>query len=260
MLQFQFTSFVRYNKPKIIFQLLKDGAYIGVQDNQNRPAIWNIHPIVLSRYFDQCIQGDDLIVFNFENLIAPSEDYPNDMTAIEFISDSIDLRHLLEHPLIASFLFLKWTRLALIFYLDFVCYFLLSMITGCMSMYYLADPKTYFVEMCVFSILFTIYVALRRTLQLIYCETKYLKTWENYLNSLLTMLIVVFLIFFVVAVPLKLHSPTMFALCIILITYEFFALAGTFWHFSIYQLMFIAGMVYIKNGTNFCFEFIVGLL
>lgn len=54
-------------------------------------------------------------MFNFENLICPSDDYPNDMAAIEFMSNSRDLKHLLEHPLIASFLFVKWNRLALIF-------------------------------------------------------------------------------------------------------------------------------------------------
>lgn len=110
---------VMYNKTKIIFELLKNGAYIGVLDKLDRPAIWNINPQTLEKYFDQCIIGEDLIVFNFENLICPSDDYPNDMTAIEFISNSRDLIYLLEHPLIASFLFLKWTRLALLFFLVF---------------------------------------------------------------------------------------------------------------------------------------------
>lgn len=228
-----------YNKSKTIFHLLKKGAYIGMQDKNDRPAIWNIHAKTLEKYFDQCIQGDDLVVFNFENLIAPSEEYPNDMTAIEFISNSNDLKHLLEHPLIASFLFLKWNRLALIFYLDFMCYFLLSIVTGFLSMYYLADPKNYLIEMCVMIVLFIIYVAFRRTLQVIHCSSHYLKNWENYLNSLLTFLIVVFLTCFVISVPWNLYSPTLAAVCIILITYEFFMLAGSFWHFSIYSEMFI---------------------
>lgn len=92
----------------------------------DRPGIWNINPQTLEKYFDQCIIGEDLIVFNFENLICPSDDYPNDMEAIMYISNSRDLKYLLEHPLIASFLFLKWNRLALLFYLDFMWYFMLA--------------------------------------------------------------------------------------------------------------------------------------
>lgn len=238
---------VMYNKPKAIFKLLKRGAYIGLQDKSDRPAIWNIHAKTLEKYFDQCIEGDDLIVFNFKNLIAPSEDYPNDMTAIEFMSNSNDLKYLLEHPLIASFLFLKWNRLALIFYLDFLCYFLLSVTTGFVSMYYLCEPNKYLNVMCVIAFLFLMYVALRRIFQVIYSSNTYLRSSENYLNSLLTFLIVVFLVLFVIAVPWNLHSPTLAAICIIMITYEFFMLAGTFWHFSIYAEMFI---VVLKNAIK----------
>lgn len=238
---------VMYNKQKIIYNLLKKGAYIGVQDKSERPAIWNIQPKTLEKYFDQCIEGNDLIVFNFENLIAPSEDYPNDMTSLEYMSNSNDLKYLLEHPLIASFLFIKWNRLALIFYLDFVCYFLLSMVTGFISMYYLAEPDRHLNVMCVFTFLFTIYVAVRRTMQVIYSSKSYLQSWENYMNSLFTFLIVVFLVLFVITVPWNLHSPTLAAICIMMITYEFFTLAGTFWHFSIYSEMFI---VVLKNAIK----------
>lgn len=231
---------VMYSKSKKILDLLKNGAYIGLLDKMDRPPIWNINPRTLEKYFDQCIVGDDLIVFNFENLIAPSNDCPNDLAAIEYISNSSDLRFLLEHPLISSFLFLKWNRLALIYYVDFLCYFFLSLTTGCISMHYLSNPADYMVEMCIFTLLFTAYVALRRTLQLIFCSTKYRKSLENYSNTALTIVLVVFLVLFVIAVPLKIYSSTIAAICIVLITYEFFILAGTFWHFSIYSEMFMA--------------------
>lgn len=229
---------VMYNKPKVIFNLLKDGAYIGMQDKMDRPSIWNINPKTLEKYFDNCINGDDLIIFNFENLISPSEDFANDMAAIEYISNSYDLWHLLKHPLISSFIFLKWTRLALLFYMDFLCYFLLSLATGWISMYYIADPARNILWMCIFTSIFIGYITLRRTLQLMFCAR--FKSWANLINSLLTICIVFFLIVFVIAVPLKFYSSTLAAICILLISYEFFTLAGTFWHFSIYSEMFIA--------------------
>lgn len=231
---------VMYNKTKIIFDLLKKGAYIGLLDKTDRPAIWNMNAATLESYFDQCIVGDDSIVFNFQNLISPNDEFPNDMVAIEFISNSSELKYLLEHPLIASFLYLKWNRLALIFHLDFVCYCLLSLIIGCISIYYIKSPSEHIIKMCVFTCLFTVYVALRRTLQLLFCSSNRRKSLASYLNTLLTILIVVFVIFFVIAVPLHFYSSTLAAVCIILITYEFFTLAGTFWHFSIYSEMFIA--------------------
>lgn len=231
---------VMYNKRKKIFDLLKNGAYLGLLDKMDRPPIWNINPKILEKYFDQCIVGDDLIVFNFENLISPSIDYPNDLAAIEYISNSSDLRFLLEHPLIASFLFLKWNRLALVFYLDFLCYFFLSLTTGWISMYYLRNPADSMVKMCLFTLLFTAYVALRRALQVTFCSTKHRQSLENYVNTALTILIVVFSVLFIFAVPLKIYSSTIAALCIVLVTYEFFVLARTFWHFSIYSEIFIA--------------------
>lgn len=231
---------VAYDKTKLIFDLLSKGAYIGLLDKMDRPPIWSMNPKTLEKYFDKCIIGDGLIVFNYENLISPGDDYPNDLTAIEFISNSSDLKHLVEHPLIASFLFLKWNRLALVFYLDCLCYFLLSLIIGVISMYYIKNPSEHMLTMCIFTSLFISYVAFRRMLQLIFCSSNHRKSLEGYLNTLLTILIVVFLILFVISVSLDAHSPTLSAICILLITYEFFTLAGTFWHFSIYSEMFIA--------------------
>lgn len=231
---------VMYNKQKIILHLLKSGAYIGVQDPKSRLAIWNINPKLLEKHFDHCITGENLVVFNFENLIAPSSDLPNDLTAIEFISKSNDLRHLLEHPLIASFLALKWTRMALVFYVDFLWYFLLSLTTGVISMYYMQKPKKYLIHMSIITGIFILYISFRRIIQVIFCNTKHRRSWENYLNSLLTISNVVLLVLFVTAVQLNFQSSTIAALCIVMVTYEFFLLAGTFWQFSIYFEMFIA--------------------
>lgn len=231
---------VMFNRTSVVYDLLKNGAYIGMQDGLDRPAIANINPKTFKHYLDHCISGEDLLVFNFENLIAPSDDYPNDMEAIKFISHSNELRHLLEHPLIVSFLFLKWHRLALLLYVDFVCYFLLSLATGCISMYYVTDPGGHMAKMCVFTSIFCIYVSSRRILQIIFSSPDCRNSRENYLNSFLTVLIVLSLVLLVIAVPLNFHTSTIAAICIVLITYEFFTLAGTFWHFSIYSEMFIA--------------------
>lgn len=231
---------VQYNKTAVVHDLLKNGAFIGMLDETERPAIANIHPKLLKSYFDRCITGEDMLVLHFDNLISPSDDYPNDLEAIKFISKSSELRHLLEHPLIAGFLFLKWQRLALLLYADFVCYSLFSLMVGFASMYYVRNPTGNIGAMCAFTLLFSVYVTSRRIIHVIFCSQDYRKSQSNYVNNVLTILIVLFLVLFVVAVSVEFHTATMAAICIVLITYEFFTLAGTFWHFSIYSEMFIA--------------------
>ncbi|XP_037045498.1 transient receptor potential cation channel protein painless-like [Bradysia coprophila] len=231
---------VQYSKTTVVHDLLKNGAFIGMQDCTNRPAISHVDPKALKSHFDRCISGEDMIVLNFENLISPSDDYPNDMEAIRFMSKSYELRHLLEHPLIACFLFLKWQRLALLLYTDCLCYFMLSLITGCVSMYYIMSPAAHTGKMCFLTLIFSTYTASRRLLQIIFCSPDYRKSQDNYANSFLTFITILSLVLFVVAVPMEFHTPTMAAISIVLITYEFFNLSGTFWHFSIYSEMLIA--------------------
>ncbi|KAJ6642849.1 Transient receptor potential cation channel protein painless, partial [Pseudolycoriella hygida] len=231
---------VVYDKTNIILDLLQSGAYIGILDKVDRPAIWNISPKTLEDYFDSCIEDDDVFVFNFENLIAPSADHPNDMVAIEYMSNFSDLKYLLEHPLIASFLFIKWNRLALIFYLDFLFYFILALTIACTSLYFIRNPFDHIVKMSIFTAVFILYECLRRSLQFIFCSPHRRRSFETYLNIVLTILVAVLLVLFVLAVAFDGPSSTLAAVCIILITYEFFNLAGTFWHFSIYSEMFIA--------------------
>lgn len=119
-------------------------------------------------------------------------------------------------------------------------YFLLAALIGCTSLYYIDESSKYVLEMSIFTTLFISYVAFRRALQVTFCSRKHRKSLENYSNIFLSMLIAVFVVVFLVVVQLDFHTSTFAAICIILITYEFFALAGTFWHFSIYAEMFIA--------------------
>lgn len=94
--------------------------------------------------------------------------------------------------------------------------------------------------MTVFTSLFLLYVAFRRTLQVTFCSMKHRRSLENYLNIVESILIIVFLVIFLIVVQMDFHSSTFAAICIILISHESFTLAATFWHFSIYAEMFIA--------------------
>lgn len=126
---------IKFNNSDAIRKLLEKGAFIGVRNKFNQLSISNINPKVLEKHLDSCITtngirtGEDAfeIHFDYTNLVplgtresseksddeckVTSKASPNEMTSIEYIAESNELRHLIRHPLIASFLFLKWNRL-----------------------------------------------------------------------------------------------------------------------------------------------------
>ncbi|KAH8248069.1 hypothetical protein KR038_006405 [Drosophila bunnanda] len=105
-------------------------------------------PDLLEEHLDSCIttngkkpgEQDFEIIFNYKNLIRQemdptgqtsnprtiSQGLHDEMTPIAYIAEAKELRHLLQHPLITSFLFLKWHRLSVIFYLNFLLYSLFT--------------------------------------------------------------------------------------------------------------------------------------
>lgn len=137
---------VNYNLEAVALELLKRGAYIGAKNKFNELSINDIEPRTLEKHFNHCIQtngrraGDNNyeIIFEYSNLVPSNltkdkkpgiQGCVDEMAPIEYMAKSNELKHLVKHPLIASFLFLKWHRLALIFYTNFFCYTIY-----CMSM------------------------------------------------------------------------------------------------------------------------------
>lgn len=130
---------VKYRNAEAIRELLKRGAYIGVKSKFNELPIDGMSPELLEEHFDHCISsngrrvGDESfeVWINFMNLMPEIDDSKpevkhhlrEEMAAISFIAKSKEHRHLLQHPLITSFLFLKWHRLSTIFYVNFLLYF-----------------------------------------------------------------------------------------------------------------------------------------
>lgn len=119
---------VKFNNSRAILNLLAKGAYIGTKNQFNHLAISNISAKVLEKHFDSCITtngfriSDDNfeIEFDYKNFIphhtiSNDETCGHEMAAIEYISETKELRQLIMHPLIGSFLSLRWSRLALFF-------------------------------------------------------------------------------------------------------------------------------------------------
>ncbi|KAJ6635134.1 Transient receptor potential cation channel protein painless [Pseudolycoriella hygida] len=130
---------VRYKKDYITLQLLKNGAYIGT-------AVKGIRKSLLEEFLNSTIStndrfndDDDLeirIDYNFlappfkdttikkrqiKLLNCPSQDqYVEEMKPLKKIAETAELRQLLSHPTIASFILLKWNKLSFVVYSNLV--------------------------------------------------------------------------------------------------------------------------------------------
>lgn len=240
---------VKFNDSKAIHKLLNHGAYIGVRNKSDQLSISNIDPRVLEKHFNNCITTNECrisddnfeIEFDYKNLVpvhhAHSECILNEMSAIEYISKSNDLKQLMMHPLIASFLSLKWNRLALFFYVNFLlcAFFALITVTYILMFYNDHNASTTKEVMRVIIFLLTIYIGAREMYQFTFAPMSYLKSLENYLEC--TLVVLVMLILFDVCSDSwrRIFAAT----SILLIAIEIFLLAGSlpFWSFCTHYVM-----------------------
>ncbi|XP_055300695.1 transient receptor potential cation channel protein painless-like [Sitodiplosis mosellana] len=253
---------VKFNNSRATLDLLKRGAFIGVKNKFNQLSISSINPKVLEKHLDTCITtneyraGDDNfeIYFDYTNLVPletrestqQSADEgkksldacPDEMATIEYMSQSNELRHLIRHPLIASFLFLKWNRLAFIFYVNFLLCSLFAVSTVSYILFcYNEEPSSVEIKQlmrCITTVL-TVYIAVREISQFTFSPRVYLSSLENYLEC--TLIVLVVLILFDICSDE--WRRTVAATSILIISIEIFLLAGSlpFWSFSTHYVM-----------------------
>ncbi|XP_024888362.1 transient receptor potential cation channel protein painless-like, partial [Temnothorax curvispinosus] len=116
--------------------LLKEGSYLGQVNESNNIVIANIPEFILSSYFNDCIQlkkewtDECTIEFDYRCLM-PHENFNEqqeisratcEMEVILYIANNDTLKHLLRHPLISSFLYIKWYMIRNVLYVNFVFY------------------------------------------------------------------------------------------------------------------------------------------
>lgn len=255
---------VKYNNRDAILELLKLGSYIGVKNHFNQYSISEISPKILEKHFDSCIttngsrRGDSAfeIEFDYTNLVPPqtrkqnlkiangmcdgkTEKCADEMAPIDFMSESNELRHLIKHPLIASFLFLKWNRLAFIFYVNFLlCAMFSASTVSYVLLCYNNEAETGALKTTLRAITFilTIYITLREIFQCVCSPKIYAKSLENYLEIAL---IVLTLLIIKGEQFSEGTRRTIGATTILLIAVELFLLAGSlpFWSFSTHYVM-----------------------
>ncbi|XP_037049553.1 transient receptor potential cation channel protein painless-like [Bradysia coprophila] len=116
---------IRNDDSRIVANLLKRGAYVGVKDSSKKPLISKIDPQLLEKHFNSCItttskhfdRNDYELVFNFANFI-PSQSKRQkgrycvrkriyETKVLRNISECDETKHLVRHPLIEGLLHWK---------------------------------------------------------------------------------------------------------------------------------------------------------
>ncbi|KAM3968114.1 transient receptor potential cation channel family member painless [Aphomia sociella] len=141
-----------------VLELLRKGACIGIRNNFNEPPLADINAKTLETYLDECVttngerpSDDDYeIHMKYSFLVYPNNnslekelskvplmDNSNnnvkqydailapETDALLYMTRNEELKPLLKHPVITSFLYLKWQRISALFYANITFYSLL---------------------------------------------------------------------------------------------------------------------------------------
>ncbi|KAG5666877.1 hypothetical protein PVAND_014885 [Polypedilum vanderplanki] len=127
---------VKYRNDAATIALLKKGAYINEESIFGKTPIDEISRTTLEAFLDECITARDKkindIHIDYSFLIAPNRNrsvdsadkdgFCREISPLKRIADNEELRSLVTHPVLSSFLFLKWSKLSFLFYTNLVLF------------------------------------------------------------------------------------------------------------------------------------------
>lgn len=218
--------------------LLQNGAYVGLENHFGYSPLADIDPLTLRSFLDDCLESngkfrrDDKyeLTFKYGFLEPPMTDCNAknfqsqesgqlgksstgshkpvpEMYPLHYISNSQDLRPLLTHPVLLSFLHLKWNHIRvffytnLIFYVTFVSLLTFHILKDCStqtannsSPQIVIQPRTKHIgiDWLLLSILIAS-LMLRELFQMVMSPKRYFSGFENYIELLLIALTIVIL-------------------------------------------------------------------
>ena len=135
----------RAENSRAVELLLEAGSYIGHMNHFGVPPLAHICPETLTDYFDKCLQSSNdrtdeyEIQFNYHCLMPHTPNHETEepllestksnrrktateMQALNYIAHDKALKHLLKHPLLSSFLFIKWSRIRYFLHINLAFY------------------------------------------------------------------------------------------------------------------------------------------
>ncbi|XP_041674060.1 transient receptor potential cation channel protein painless-like [Drosophila eugracilis] len=240
-------------------ELLKHGAYIGSLNRYETLPIKDMLPEVLEEHFDSCIttngnsrgEKDFGITIEYKNLIPVGVEVQDEMSPITFIAQSEEMRHLLQHPVISTFLFLKWRRLCVGFYLNFILSTVFTFFIIIHTLLRLYDSEyTAFFAVCKYLSYVGIgYLFIREAIQFMISRFRYVKSITNLLECSLIVLSILTCIKF----NDKETERTVAAYTILLVSVDFCLLVGSLPVLSISTHMLMLREVSMNFLKSFSF-------
>jgi ankyrin repeat protein len=190
---------VRYKNEYAAKKLLEKSTYLGTANIFKNLPINDISPELLEEYFDSCIttngdrQGDNEFEIRIDySCLVPthlaegvgkvSQTFVKELTPIQYMASTKELRHLIQHPLISSFLFLKWFRLSPIFYTNLAVFSVYCLALTSYIVFYFDEDTTVARILRNLSVLGAMYVLIREIIQFVIAPWNYVKCSENYLE------------------------------------------------------------------------------
>jgi ankyrin repeat protein len=134
----------RMGDRQTVLALLRHGANLMHKVSTIGPPLSYIDPSVMENFLDECIDSSDessvqqdyMLTFdyNFLNPIKGSDEKQQycvpEMPPLKYLASKYKFKHLLKHPIITSFLTLKWRKIRFMYFTNFVFYSLfLSVLT-----------------------------------------------------------------------------------------------------------------------------------
>ncbi|KAF2888674.1 hypothetical protein ILUMI_17499, partial [Ignelater luminosus] len=143
----------RYGGPERTLELLRAGASMACRNKYDELPIADIDANTLETHLDECLKfkvNHDIneknftTIYNYRTLLPPREiknkdevnenvhdaetannlitekmqQLTSETQVISYISKSAELRHLLMHPVVTSFLYIKWHRIRWLFWIN----------------------------------------------------------------------------------------------------------------------------------------------
>lgn len=200
----------RYKNEDASMALLKKSAYICTPNNLGQRALNDINKDVFERFLDDSVlsvnrrnkkthmyvfgHDEQEIYIDYSFLIPPVSQENREIAPLQLITKNKDLKHLIKHPVLFSFLYIKWSKLSLLFYINFVMFslFMLSLIVYivlCQSI--VPDERTSSIAYMFFyglSIISVLMLFIREVLQCIFSVKHYFRSKMNWFEMILIVL------------------------------------------------------------------------
>lgn len=206
----------RYKVEDATMALLKKSAYICTPNNLGQVALNDINKDTFENFLDDSVvsvnrrnkkthmyvfgHDEQELYIDYSFLMPPAKQEDREILPLQLITKNKDLKHLIKHPVLFSFLYIKWSKLSLLFYINFFMFslFMMSLIVYivlCQSIMPEHRSKSIlYMFFYGFSIVSVLMLIIREVLQCIFSVKHYFRSKMNWFEMTLIVLSILVLL------------------------------------------------------------------